>query len=178
MSDNVVLTLINQESEDLDIPGVVSKEERAVESTFIGDDLESTSDGDIEIENLVDDGLDQGGEDGGDNNPLTHITFDVRKRTLIMLWQRTILEDYYRNGMTSASMQLHSLHQAAAEKTGLDHTVVKVLMRFSGVRRGYEGSGGWARARGPCRINCTLTVRAGQGLPCIRHDLDQARVKS
>lgn len=121
MSEDVVVTLVNQDSEDLDFPGVhqVREEEAA----------DSASEGDIEIEHLVEDGSsDQqgGGDDGGDPNQVTNITFDVRKRTLIMLWQRTILEEFYRAGMTSASMQLNSLHQAAADKTGLDCVVVKV----------------------------------------------------
>lgn len=123
-SQDVVVTLVNQDSEEFkDFP--VHK----VEANSGEDGGESASEGDIEIENLVvEEGSDiQGGEDeGGDSGNVSNITFDVRKRTLIMLWQRTILEEYYRAGMTSASMQLHALHLAAAEKTGLDCSVVKV----------------------------------------------------
>lgn len=122
MSEDVVVTLVNQDSEDLDFPGVHQANAREEE------EVDSASEGDIEIEHLVEDGSSdhQGGEEGGDASQVTNITFDVRKRTLIMLWQRTILEEFYRAGMTSASMQLQSLHQAAAEKTGLDCGVVKV----------------------------------------------------
>lgn len=122
MSEDVVVTLVNQDAEDLDFPvlSVVHK----VEPSLDDEGAESASEGDIEIEHLVEDGSDTQGE--GDPNQVSNITFDVRKRTLIMLWQRTILEEYYRGGMTSASMQLHSLHQTAAEKTGLDCSVVKV----------------------------------------------------
>ena len=128
--DGVVVTLVNQESsEDLDLPQQFNK---GVLDRTIEEEDGSVSEGDIEIEHLVEveDGTENRG--GGDDEeiqtlPVANITFDVRKRTLIMLWQRTILEEFYRSGMTSASMQLHSLHQAAAEKTGLDHTVVKVI---------------------------------------------------
>lgn len=122
-SQDVVVTLVNQDSEDLDFPGV-----HKVKTDVEEDEAESASEGDVEIEHLVEDGSDiQSGEnEGGDSSNVSNITFDVRKRTLIMLWQRTILEDFYRSGMTSASMQLHSLHMAAAEKTGLDSNVVKV----------------------------------------------------
>ena len=118
-----MVTLVNQDSEDL----VDFHEVRQVGEDEGG---ESASEGDIEIEHLVgDDAQTQGSENGGeDPNQVANITFDVRKRTLIMLWQRTILEEYYRAGMTSASMQLHSLHQEAAEKTGLDTSVVKVCV--------------------------------------------------
>ena len=57
---------------------------------------------------------------------MKNITLDIRKRTLITFAQRTILEDLYRNGMNSASLQLYHLHALAAERTGLDLTVVKV----------------------------------------------------
>lgn len=119
-----MVTLVNQDSEDLvDFPEV-----RHVKIGGEDEEGESADEGDIEIEHFVgDDTQSQGGENGGeDPNQVSNITFDVRKRTLIMLWQRTILEEYYRAGMTSASMQLHSLHQEAAEKTGLDNSVVKV----------------------------------------------------
>ena len=85
-----------------------------------GDDGE----GDVEIEQV-----------GDENNYLQRVhlpaqsqavTCDVRRRTLINVWQRAILEEFYRGGMWSAALQLHHLHAAAAEKTGLDLTVVKV----------------------------------------------------
>lgn len=122
-AEDVVVTLVNQDSEDLvnfpEVHQVKLDEEEGGESA---------SEGDIEIEHLVvgEDPQGQGENGGEDSSQVSNITFDVRKRTLIMLWQRTILEEYYRAGMTSASMQLHSLHQEAAEKTGLDNSVVKV----------------------------------------------------
>ncbi len=74
---------------------------------------------DIEIEHI---------DTGYDSNPqLNGSNITCRgKRTVINLWQKAILEDFFRNGMTTASMQLHSQHSAAAEKTGLDCEVVKV----------------------------------------------------
>lgn len=48
------------------------------------------------------------------------------KRTLIGFAQRSILEEFYRSGMNSASMQFQHMHQAACDKTGLDLNVVKV----------------------------------------------------
>ena len=126
-SQDVVVTLVNRDSDELDFPLHKIKSDAGEEET------ESASEGDIEIEHLVEDGSDlQAGEESesGDASNVSNITFDVRKRTLIMLWQRTILEEYYRGGMTSASMQLHTLHMAAAEKTGLDCNVVKVRMAY------------------------------------------------
>ena len=55
-------------------------------------------------------------------NTVRHVT----RRTLITLHQRSVLEEYYRNGMTSASQQLTEVHEAVAEKTGLDLSVVRV----------------------------------------------------
>ncbi|CAI8030296.1 hypothetical protein GBAR_LOCUS17176 [Geodia barretti] len=54
-------------------------------------------------------------------NVVRHVT----KRTLITLHQRSVLEEYYRNGMTSASQQLAEVHELVAAKTGLDITVVR-----------------------------------------------------
>ena len=56
------------------------------------------------------------------NNVVRHVT----KRTLITLHQRSVLEEYYRNGMTSASQQLSEVHEVVAAKTGLDVAVVRV----------------------------------------------------
>lgn len=138
--DSVVVTLVNQESptEDLDLTELKGK---GITGLY-QDEAESTSEGDIEIENLVEDETEahgngensEGGGSGSGHDGMTNITFDVRKRTLIMLWQRSILEDYYRAGMTSASMQLHTMHQAAAEKTGLDHSVVKVRLKSAQIK--------------------------------------------
>ena len=50
----------------------------------------------------------------------------VAKRTLITLHQRSVLEEYYRVGMTSASQQMVELHETVAAKTGLDISVVRV----------------------------------------------------
>eukprot|EP00731_Ephydatia_muelleri_P029313 Em0020g957a len=51
------------------------------------------------------------------------------KRTLIGFAQRSILEEFYRSGMNSASMQFQHMHQAACDKTGLDLNVVKNWIR-------------------------------------------------
>ena len=48
------------------------------------------------------------------------------KRTVILPHQRKILEEFYRTGMTSASYNLHHLHEAAADQTGLELYVIKV----------------------------------------------------
>ena len=142
MSEDVVVTLVNHDSEDLDFPEV-----RSVK--LGGEDDEAESEGDIEIEHLVgEDGTVNQGGDGSGEDHVSNITFDVRKRTLIMLWQRTILEEYYRAGMTSASMQLHGLHQAAAEKTGLDHSVVKVC-GVNYVKGKVSSSTAWPQYRWP-----------------------------
>jgi hypothetical protein len=58
-------------------------------------------------------------------NVVRHVT----KRTLITLHQRSVLEEYYRNGMTSASQQLAEVHELVAAKTGLDITVVRNWIR-------------------------------------------------
>ena len=121
--DGVVVTLINQDSEVVELQELKERDEAPLEE----EEGESASEGDIEIEHLVEDGSETQGEGGENGSSVANsITFDVRKRTLITLWQRTILEEFFRAGMSSASMQLNSLHQAAAEKTGLDPTVVKV----------------------------------------------------
>ena len=127
--EGVVVTLVNQVSEERGGPigrhcpsGSV---ERLLQDEEPLERGESASEGDVEVEqDMLEDNSLNGGDDA--NGALTNITFDVRKRTLIMLWQRTILEEFYRAGMTSASMQLQSLHLDAAEKTGLDNTVIKV----------------------------------------------------
>ena len=102
----------------------------------------SEGEGDVEIEHLGDESVEVQ-EDNAENPPLvvsnysstspmgdvrpaSNITLDIRKRTLITFAQRTVLEDLYRNGMSSASLQLHHLHVLAAERTGLDLAVVKV----------------------------------------------------
>ena len=50
------------------------------------------------------------------------------RRTIIFPHQRAVLEEFFRTGMTSAAMHLSHLHQAAAEKTQLDLSVVKVYI--------------------------------------------------
>lgn len=59
-------------------------------------------------------------------SPPCNIVRHVTKRTLITLHQRSVLEEYYRNGMTSASQQLAEVHEQVAAKTGLDLSVVRV----------------------------------------------------
>ena len=58
--------------------------------------------------------------------PPCNVVRHVTKRTLITLHQRSVLEEYYRNGMTSASQQLAEIHEQVAGKTGLDLSVVRV----------------------------------------------------
>jgi hypothetical protein len=60
------------------------------------------------------------------NNSGSNVVRHVTKRTLITLHQRSVLEEYYRNGMTSASQQLAEVHEVVAAKTGLDLSVVRV----------------------------------------------------
>lgn len=62
-------------------------------------------------------------------------TRHITKRTLITLHQRSVLEEYYRNGMTSASQQLTEVHEIVAEKTGLDLAVVRVSKTVFSRRR-------------------------------------------
>lgn len=50
------------------------------------------------------------------------------KRTIIAPYQKRILEEFYRTGMTSAGNHLHHLHEAACDQTGLDITVIKVCI--------------------------------------------------
>jgi hypothetical protein len=59
-------------------------------------------------------------------SPTCNVVRHVTKRTLITLHQRSVLEEYYRKGMTSASQQLTEVHELVAEKTGLDLSVVRV----------------------------------------------------
>lgn len=74
-------------------------------------------------------------------------TRHITKRTLITLHQRSVLEEYYRNGMTSASQQLTEVHEIVAEKTGLDLAVVRVskTVHFPPTRRR-------DRRRGACTV--------------------------
>jgi len=126
--DSVVVTLVNQVSEDLGGVGhaVACGDSLPLEDEGL-DHGESASESEVEVEQVLgDDNSSVNANDEAGNGSMSNITFDVRKRTLIMLWQRTILEEFYKAGMTSASMQLHSMHLAAAEKTGLDSTVIKV----------------------------------------------------
>lgn len=119
--ERVQLTVITQEIEDSDdLPGTLSS---SGDGASAGGGESSEGEGDIEIEHIGDETT-AGGVHG--LLPTGNITFDVRRRTLINIYQRTILEEFYRCGMTSASLMLNHLHTAAAEKTGLDVTVVKV----------------------------------------------------
>jgi hypothetical protein len=62
-------------------------------------------------------------------SPTCNVVRHVTKRTLITLHQRSVLEEYYRKGMTSASQQLTEVHELVAEKTGLDLSVVRNWIR-------------------------------------------------
>ena len=110
--------MITQEIEDSDDPPALSGDGA---SACGGESSEG--EGDIEIEHVGDESSTSGVHG---LIPPGNITFDVRRRTLINIYQRTILEEFYRCGMTSASLMLNHLHTAAAEKTGLDISVVKV----------------------------------------------------
>lgn len=130
--EKVQLTVITQEIEDIDDPpaALAGDREGSASSSAGGTGGESSEgEGDIEIEHVGDEsGVSSGGAGGSVHGllPSGNITFDVRRRTLINIYQRTILEEFYRCGMTSASLMLNHLHTAAAEKTGLDISVVKV----------------------------------------------------
>ena len=60
--------------------------------------------------------------------PPASVVRHITKRTLITIQQRSILEEFYRNGMSSASQQLTHMHETAAERTGLDISVVRVSL--------------------------------------------------
>ena len=79
----------------------------------------SEGEGDVEIE-------EENPSIGGNYSASPSIARHISKRTTITFTQRSILEEFYKCGMTSASMSLNHLHQAAVEKTGLDINVVKV----------------------------------------------------
>ena len=121
--EKVQLTVITQEIEDTDDPPSLSTGDR--EGSAGGGGESSEGEGDIEIEHVGDESASSEGPLHG-LLPSGNITFDVRRRTLINIYQRTILEEFYRCGMTSASLMLNHLHTAAAEKTGLEISVVKV----------------------------------------------------
>lgn len=124
--EKVQLTVITQELEDPDDPPALTSDREGSAGAGGGGES-SEGEGDIEIEHVGDESSPSGGPAHG-LMPTGNITFDVRRRTLINIYQRTILEEFYRCGMTSASLMLNHLHTAAAEKTGLEISVVKVGM--------------------------------------------------
>ena len=135
--EKVQLTVITQEIEDTDDPPSLHGGDREGSASTSsagggcgGESSASEGEGDIEIEHVGDESGTSGGSVHG-LLPSGNITFDVRRRTLINIYQRTILEEFYRCGMTSASLMLNHLHTAAAEKTGLEISVVKVRTRTS-----------------------------------------------
>lgn len=89
----------------------------------------SDGEGDVEIEHIT--GVYDQALPGNAGSNINQNSLCRGKRTVINIWQKAILEDFYRIGMTSASMQLISLHTAAAEKTGLDPEVIKVLCNYN-----------------------------------------------
>ena len=121
--EKVQLTVITQEIDDTDDPPALAGDRDGSASAGGGGES-SEGEADIEIEHVGDDSSSSGAVHG--LLPTGNITFDVRRRTLINIYQRTILEEFYRCGMTSASLMLNHLHTAAAEKTGLEISVVKV----------------------------------------------------
>lgn len=97
----------------------------------------SESESYVEVEHLGEDAIPGpatfsttlGGATSPAQSPPCNVVRHVTKRTLITLHQRSVLEEYYRNGMTSASQQLTEVHEQVAEKTGLDLAVVRVSMQ-------------------------------------------------
>lgn len=92
----------------------------------------------VEIEHIPDEAV---GDSDGDHspgasgtnttgthfNPKVHLYTRVQgRRTVILPHQRKILEDFYSTGMVSASHNLHHLHEAASDQTGLELYVIKV----------------------------------------------------
>ena len=132
--EKVQLTVITQEIEDSDDPPSLAGDRDGSASSAGGGGESSEGEGDIEIEHVGDESASSGGSVHG-LLPSGNITFDVRRRTLINIYQRTILEEFYRCGMTSASLMLNHLHTAAAEKTGLEISVVKVHNTYMYVAR-------------------------------------------
>ena len=120
-SERVQLTVITHEIEDAEDGNRALSAGSYDAASAHGGAESSDGEGDIEIEHVGDEG-----STGGGLLPAGNITFDVRRSTLINIYQRTILEEFYRCGMTSASLMLNHLHTAAADKTGLDISVVKV----------------------------------------------------
>ena len=118
--EKVQLTVITQEIDDPEDLHALSSS-----GASAGGGESSDGEGDIEIEHVGDEAGSTGSGVHG-LAPAGNITFDIRRRTLINIYQRTILEEFYRCGMTSASLMLGHLHTSAAEKTGLDISVVKV----------------------------------------------------
>lgn len=98
------------------------------------DDLGVEEESDVEVEQLGDDGAPETPNFATASCPTSaslspiggNVVRHVTKRTLITMHQRTVLEEYYRNGMTSASQQLAGVHEIVAAKTGLDVNVVRV----------------------------------------------------
>lgn len=107
----------------------ISEIERGETNVIIqGHDPESSEgEGDVEIEHLGEDNPPVGANYSAGaptrSGGMQHI---ITKRTIITFPQKLVLEEFYRTGMTSASIQLNHLHVAASEKTGLDLNVVKV----------------------------------------------------
>ena len=98
-----------------------------------GESSDGEGEGDLDVDDNIaarPNARDVVGEALTDRSPSSaqgsHTIRHITKRTIISLQQKTVLEEFFRCGMTSASLQLHHLHQAAAEKTGLDLTVIKV----------------------------------------------------
>lgn len=82
----------------------------------------------VEVEQVSEDLLagDEVGTADGQGHGNVQQRASAPRRTIIFPQQRAILEEFFRTGMTSAAMHLGHLHQAAAERTQLDLSVVKV----------------------------------------------------
>lgn len=141
--DNTVSFTLDQrnDSTDCSLERIrVRSEERdeMMNSQTVSDTLSEHEDIHVEIEHVAEEtgGLDS--DDGLDTSPTsnaTHLQGKLHlytrvqgKRTVILPHQRKILEEFYRTGMVSASHNLHHLHEAAADQTGLELYVIKVTI--------------------------------------------------
>lgn len=88
----------------------------------------------VEVEQVSEDVV--AGDDAGCVDTQGHGNAQQRapapRRTIIFPHQRAVLEEFFRTGMTSAAMHLSHLHQAAAERTQLDLSVIKVRVCGNG----------------------------------------------
>ena len=89
----------------------------------------------VEIEQVTTDDHDEDDDNSGippygvvSNGNSRNLSKVQGKRTVILPFQRRILEEFFRTGMNSAAHHLHHLHDAAADQTGLELHVIKVYL--------------------------------------------------